>query len=189
MTRQVRLCCAWSVLFFFLFTLFSPDDALCSDFFDDYMKTPLIITGITFGVALLIVLVVGTVRDLKRDRGDEDEDDDVWSQSPVLKTLGYRHVDYSLFGRSPTHPEGLTDEGLAGRQEIEAFLDGKVDKVRFESPYGLVGPGPRPYRLGGVPTEFSLSHPAAGREGKPPPFSLYRSCRIEGETGRTPGTT
>ncbi len=148
------------------------------------MKTPLIITGITFGVALLIVLVVGTVRDLKRDRGDEDEDDDVWSQSPVLKTLGYRHVDYSLFGRSPTHPEGLTDEGLAGRQEIEAFLDGKVDKVRFESPYGLVGPGPRPYRLGGVPTEFSLSHPAEGQERIPPAFSLWRvsknACRDSG---------
>jgi len=184
MTRQVRLCCAWSVLFFFLFTLFSPDDALCSDFFDDYLKTPLIITGITLGVALIIVLVVGVVRDTKRDRGEEDEDDDVWTQSPVLRTLGYRYMDDPLFGRSPVHPEGF-----AGRQELEAFLEGKVDRVRFESPYGQCVLDPRRFRPGGVPTGFSLSYPAAGREGKPPPFSLYRSCRIEGETGGTPGTT
>ena len=184
MTRQVRLCCAWSVLFFFLFTLFSPDDALCSDFFDDYLKTPLIITGITLGVALIVVLIVGVVRDTKRDRGEEDEDDDVWTQSPVLRTLGYRVMDDPLFGRSPAHPEGL-----AGRQELEAFLAGKVDRVRFESPYGECTPHPRRFRPGGVPTEFSLSYPAAGREGNPPPFSLYRSCRIDSETGGAPGTT
>jgi hypothetical protein len=188
MTRQVRLCCAWSVLFFFLFTLFSPDDALCSDFFDDYLKTPLIITGITIGVGLIIVLVVGVVRDTKKKRGKEDEDDDVWTQSPVLRTLGYRHVDYPLFGRSPVPPEGLTD-----RQELEAFLAGKVDRVRFESPYGQCARDPGRFRPGGIPTGFSLSYPAAGREGNPPPFSLWRegnrSCRIEGETGGTPGTT
>ncbi len=188
MTRQVRLCCAWSVLFFFLFTLFSPDDALCSDFFDDYLKTPLIISGITIGVALIIVLVVGVVRDTKRDRGEEEEDDDVWSQSPVLRTLGYRHMDDPLLGRSPVHPEGL-----AGRQELEAFLEGKVDKVRFENPCGQSAPDPNRYRLGGVPTGFSLSYPATGREGTPPPFSLWRtrnrSCRIECETGGAQGTT
>ncbi len=188
MTRQVRLCCAWSVLFFFLFTLFSPDDALCSDFFDDYLKTPLIIAGITLGVALIVVLIVGTVRDTKRDRGEEEEDDDVWTQSPVLRTLGYRHVDNPLFGKSSVHPEGL-----AGRQEIEAFLAGKIDRARFESLYGRRAPDPRRFRLGGVPTGFSLSYPAAGREGTPPPFSLWRtrnrSCRIECETGGAQGTT
>jgi hypothetical protein len=188
MTRQVRLCCAWSVLFFFLFTLLSPDDALCDDFFDDYVKPGLIVAGITIGVALIIVLVVGVVRDTKRDRGEEEEDDDVWSQSPVLRTLGYRHMDDPLLGRSPVHPEGL-----AGRQELEAFLEGKVDKVRFENQCGQSAPNPNRYRLGGVPTGFSLSYPAAGREGTPPPFSLWqatnRSRRIEGETGGTPGTT
>ncbi len=191
MTRQVRLCCAWSVLFFFLFTLFSPDDALCSDFFDDYLKTPLIVSGITLGVALIIVLIVGTVRDTKRDRGEEDEDDDVWTQSPVLRTLGYRVMDDPLFGPSSVNPDGL-----AGRQELEAFLAGRVDRVRFENLYGQCAPDPRLFRLGGVPTAVSLSYPAAGRKGKPPPFSLAhtgqatdRSCRIERETGGTPGTT
>lgn len=184
----MRLCCAWSVLFFFLFTLFSPDDALCSDFFNDYLKTPLIITGVTVGVALIIVLVVGVVRDSKRDRGEDEEDDDVWSKSPVLRTLGYRHMDDPLLGRSPVHPEGLAD-----RQELEAFLAGKIDRVRFESPYGQRAPDPGLFRPGGVPTGFSLSYPAAVRKGKPISFSLWqvtnRSCRIESETEGTPGTT
>ena len=140
MTRQVRLFCAWSVLFFFLFTLVSPDDALCFD--TDTLVTAAIISGVTLGVALIVVLIVGTVRDTKRDRGEDDEDDDVWSQSPVLRTLGYRPVDDPLFGRSPVHPDGLAD-----RQELEAFLEGKVDRVRFESRH----------RLAGVPKGFSLS--------------------------------
>jgi hypothetical protein len=183
MTRQVRSCCAWAVLFFFLFTLISPDDALCSDW-EDSLKTAGIVAGITVGVALIIVLVVGVIRDTKRDRGEEEEDDDVWTQSPVLRTLGYRHMDNPLLGRSPAHPEGLAD-----RQELEAFLAGKVDRVRSKTPYGQCAPDPCRFGPGGVRTMFSLSYPAAGREGKPPPFSLYRSCRIEGETGGTPGTT
>ncbi|MGW8320005.1 MAG: hypothetical protein ACWGSD_00480 [Thermodesulfobacteriota bacterium] len=183
MTRQARLCCAWSVLFFFLFALFSPDDALCFDW-EDNLKTAGIVAGITVGVALIIVLVVGVVHDTKRDRDKEDEDDDVWTKSPVLRTLGYRHLDDPLFGPSPVHPEGL-----AGKQELEAFLAGKIDNVRFHSPYGECTPDPRHFRPGGVPTGFSLSYPAAGRAGNPPPFSLYRSCRIEDETGGAPGTT
>ena len=182
MTRQVRLCCAWSVLFFFLFTLFSPDDALCD--FEDNLVTAAIVSGITLGVGLIIVLIVGTVRDTKRDRGEEDEDDDVWTQSPVLRTLGYRVMDDPLFGRSPVH-----SEGVAARQELEAFLAGKVDGVRFENPYGQYAADPRRFGPGGVPKAFSLFYPAAVRQGNPPPFSLYRSYRIEGETGGTPGTT
>jgi|GEM_PF-3377352 len=182
MTRQVRLCCAWSVLFFFLFTLFSPDQAFCFD--EDTLVTAAIVSGITLGVALIVVLIAGTVRDMKRDRDEEDEDDDVWTRSPVLRTLGYRYMDDPLFGRSPVHPEGL-----AGEQELEAFLAGKVDRVRFESPYGRSAPDPVRFRLGGMPTGFSLSYPGAGREGKPPPLSLYRSCLIEYETGGTQGTT
>lgn len=182
MTRQVCSCCTWSVLFFFLFTLFSPDDALCFD--TDSLKTAAIVSGITLGVALVVVLIVGTIRDTKRDRGEEDEDDDVWSQSPALRTLGYRHMDDPLVGRSPIHPDGL-----AGRQELEAFLAGKIDRVRFESPCDPCAPDPRRFRLGGVPTGFSLSCPATGRERNPLPFSLYQGCRIEGETGGPPGTT
>jgi hypothetical protein len=168
MTRQVRLSCAWSVLFFFLFTLFSPDDALCFDW-EDNLKTAGIVAGITVGVALIIVLVVGVVRDTKRDRGEEDGDDDVWTQSPVLRTLGYRHMDDPLLGRSPVHPEGL-----AGRQELEAFLTGKVDRIRFENPLARFAPGPCRFGSGGMPTMFSLSYPSAGRKGEVPPFSLTR---------------
>jgi hypothetical protein len=163
--------------------LLSPDDVLCIDW-GDSLTTAGIVTGITVGVALIIVLVAGTVRDMKRDRREEDEDDDVWSQSPVLRTLGYRYLDDPLFGRSPVHPDGI-----AGRQELEAFLAGKIDRVPFGSPYGEGTPNARRFRPGGVPGAFSLSYPAFGREGKPPPFSLYRSYRIKGETGGTPGTT
>jgi len=166
MTRQVRFCCAWSVLFCFLFTLFSPNDALCFDW-EDSLVTAGIVTGVTIGVGLIVVLVVGVVRDSKRDRGEDEEDDDVWSQSPVLKTLGYRHVEDPLLGQSPVHPEGLAD-----RQELEAFLAGKVDRVRFESPYGKCAPDPDRFRPGGVPTGFSLSYPAAVRKGKPLSFSV-----------------
>jgi hypothetical protein len=183
MTRQARLCCTWSVLFFFLFTLLSPDDAFCFDW-ENSLVTAGIVTGITIGVGLLIVLVVGVVRDAKRDRGDEDEDDDVWTQSPVLRTLGYRHVDYPLLGLPPDHPEAF-----AGRQELETFLAGKVDGVRLENPHGRYAADPLRLRPGGAPKAFSLFYPAAGREGNPPPFSLYRSFRIKGETEGTPGAT
>ena len=157
MTRQVRSCCAWSVIFFVVFFLVSPDDALCFD--TDTLKTAGIVTGITIGVALLVVLIAGTVRDLKGDPGDEDEDDDVWSQSPVLRTLGYRPLDDPLFRRSSTPPEGLSQEGLAGIQEIEAFLEGKVDAVRFGCPQGLHAAAPHRFRPVGVSKGFSLSHP------------------------------
>jgi hypothetical protein len=182
MTRRVRSFCAWSVLFFFLFTLISPDEALCFD--TDPLVTAAIVSGITLGVALIVVLIVGAVRDSKRDRGEEDEDDDVWSQNPALRTLGYRYMDDPVLGRSPVHAEGV-----AGRQELEAFQEGKIDRARFEDLNGQCAPDLGRFRPGGVPTEFSLSYPAAGREGRPLPFSLYRSCRIEGETGGTPGTT
>jgi hypothetical protein len=131
-----------------------------------------------------VVLIVGPIRDTKRNRGEEDEDDDVWSQSPALRTLGYKPMDDPLIGRRPIPPEGP-----AGRQVLEAFLAGKVDRVRFESPYGPCAPDPRRFMLGGLHTGFSLSYPAAGRERSPLPFSLYRSCRIESETGGPPGTT
>lgn len=182
MTRQIRLCCAWSVLFFFLFTLCSPGDALCD--FEDNLVTAAIVSGITLGVALIVVLIVGTVRDTKRDRGEEDEDDDVWSRSPVLRTLGYRVMDDPLFGRSSVHPDRFTE-----KQELEVFLAGKVDRDRSESAYGKCATDPRRVRPGGAPPVFSLSYPASGREGNPPPFSLYRSCRIECETESAQGTT
>ena len=186
MTRQVRLCCAWSVLFFFLFTLFSPDDALCFD--SDTLVTAAIVSGITLGVALVVVLIVGTVRDTKRGRDKDGENDDVWTRSPVLRTLGYRHLDDPLFGRSSIHPEGRAD-----RQKIEAFLEGKIDRISLESPYEPCAQHPRRFRPGDLPTGFSLAYPATDREGTPPPFSLWRtgnrSCRIESETGGAPGTT
>ena len=162
MTHQVRLCCAWSVLFFFLFTLFAPDDALCD--WEDNLKTAAIVSGITLGVGLIVVLVVGTLRDMKRDKDEEDEDDDVWSGSPVLRTLGYRPMDDPLFGRSPVHPEGF-----AGRQKLEAFLEGKVDRVRLESPNCPRGPDSRDFSLGGVPAGLP-SHilQLAGTRNRPP---------------------
>jgi hypothetical protein len=132
-----------------------------------------------------VVLIVGTVRDTKRDRGEEDEDDDVWSRSPVLRALGHSYMDDPLFGRSPVPPEAS-----AAGQELEAFLAGKVDRVRFENTHGLCVSDPR--RIGPdalPPAGFSLSYPTAGRKGRPPPFSLYRSYRMDSETGGAAGTT
>ena len=186
MNRRMRICCTWSVVFFFLFTLFSPDDALCFD--EDTLVTAAIVSGITLGVALLVVLVAGTLRDVKGDKDEEDEDDDVWTQSPVLRTLGYRYMDDPLFGRTLDR-----QEGLEGRRQIEAFLAGKTDRILFESPCGCCARGAGHFGPADVPTPFSLAYPAARREGKPPPFSLWRtatrSCRIGSETGGEPGTT
>jgi hypothetical protein len=99
MTRKVRSCCGWSILLCFFLSLLSPDPALCFD--TDTLKTAGIVSGITLGVALVVVLIAGTARDMKRDRRNEDEDDDVWTQSPVLRALGYRPLDDPLFGPQP----------------------------------------------------------------------------------------
>jgi hypothetical protein len=99
MTRGIRSCCGWCVIFCFLFGLLSPDPALGFD--TDTLKTAGIVSGITIGVALVVILVAGTMRDMKKDRRDEDEDDDVWSRSPLLRTLGYRPCDDPLLGPSP----------------------------------------------------------------------------------------
>ena len=168
MSRQMRSCCTWPVLFFFLFTFLSPDDALGFD--TDTLKTAGIVTGITIGVALIVVLVAGTFRDAKRGKDKEGEDDDVWTRSPVLRTLGYRYLEDPLFGRAP---DGR--EGLEGRQQIEAFLEGKTDKVCLERPCGSWAGATGHLRTGDVHTGFSLAYPGADREGNPPPFSLWRA--------------
>ena len=146
----------------------------------DTLKTAGIITGVTLGVALVIVLIIGVVRDTKRHGDDEEENDDVWSQSPVLRTLGYRPADDPLLGKWLASPEGPSREGRTDEQEIEAFLEGKIVRVSSDAPYG-------------VPTEFSLWNPEARRGKRPPPFSLRQEAsrphRTEAETGRSPGTT
>jgi hypothetical protein len=159
----MRFCCTWCVLFFFLFTFFTPEEALSFD--TDTLKTAGIITGITIGVALIVVLVAGTIRDTKRKKDEEEKDDDVWSQSPVLRTLGYRHANDPLFGRSTQGPDTPPEEDPAGRGELEAFLKGRMDRALFDR--------------------------EAGEE--PLPFSLWknrdRSSRIDTARGGSPETT
>ncbi len=124
MTRRLRSFCACSIVFFFLFTLICPDDALCFD--TDALKTAGIVTGITIGVALVVVLIAGTMRDFKKDGGEEEEDDEIWSQSPVLRTLGYNYLDDPLFGPSSVLAEGAHENGQTERRDLEAFLQGRV---------------------------------------------------------------
>jgi hypothetical protein len=180
------LCCAWTALFFFLCTLLTPHDALSFD--SDTLVTAAIVSGITIGVALIVVLVAGTFRDVKRGRDKDDEDDDVWTRSPVLRTLGYRYADNPLFsGSSPRL------EGLEGRQEIEAFLAGRIDRIPSDGRQDPSSADPGCFRLGGESAAFSLSYPGEGGNEHPPPFSLWltgsRSCRILDETGGKPETT
>ncbi len=180
--KNVR--CTWLVLVLFLATFFSPPDAFSFD--TDALKTAGIITGATLGVALVVVLIIGVVRDTKGHGDDEEGDDDVWSQAPALRTLGYKSTKDPLLGKRLAAPEGPSSQGRMDEQELEAFLRGKMDRVPPEDPWLRYAP-----HRGRV--EFSLSNPEADSEAKPPPFSLWqeaiRSHPTEGWGGRTPGTT
>jgi hypothetical protein len=170
MNARVRVFSSWLVVFCFLFATLHPDDALA--FFDtDTLKTTGIIMGITFGVALVIVLVVGTVRDLKKDRND----DDVWSQSPVLRTLGYRPGDFPLLGRPPLPAEGPADGVLVSADEIDLFLKAKDDGIRIESPPHRLVLDPHGLGLGPAPNELTLSIPRTDQVRIRPPFSLWQA--------------
>ncbi len=173
MTRRIRLYAAWAAIFFFLFFLVAPDDALCFD--TDTLKTAGIVSGITLGVALIVVLIAGTVRDLKKDGGDEEEEDDVWSQSPVLRTLGYRPLHDSKLGAPPSARQGLPGEGFTGIREIEAFRVGRKEPVRTGASSPLSMQDPAGPRWDDPLPEPALRRPAAGRKAQVPSFSLLRS--------------
>jgi hypothetical protein len=135
-----------------VFTLLCPDPALSFD--TDTLKTAGIITGITIGVALVVILVAGTMRDFRRDRGEEEEDDEVWSRSPVLRTLGYNYLDDPLFGPSSTLAEDPSRQGLAEREDLEAFLRGRGEPTRPAELDGFRPRHMRPFRLGGLPRDL-----------------------------------
>lgn len=148
MTERLRVFSSWLVVVCFLFVTLSPDDALA--FFDtDTLKTTGIIIGITVGVALVIVLVVGTVRDLKKDK---EQDDDVWSRNPVIRTLGYRPGLLPPFGQAPA-PPGERAGRLVSQREIDAFLQGKVETMGFKR---------TPYRFPKDPPSFTSGFRPAG---------------------------
>jgi hypothetical protein len=171
MNRQPLSFCSLCVILCFLFTLLCPDDAFCFD--TDTLKTTGIIMGITFGVALVVVLVVGTIRDMKRDQGDEDEDDDVWSQHPVFRTLGYKPLDHPLFIAAPAPPEDLSETGLMGQRKMHAFLQGGIDTIGFGDPHDPSLRLPCPFTLGCVAGESLFSYPDTALEGIRSPFSLW----------------
>jgi hypothetical protein len=173
MNRQVRVFCVWSVLFFFLFALFSPNDAHCFD--TGTLETTGIIMGITFGVALVVVLVVGTIRDLKGRQADDEEDDDVWSQHPVLRTLGYRPIYLPMFSETPSLLEGLSEEALEDERKIEAFLQAKVDSIGSGSPFGRPMRSPCRFTFGTMPGELTFSSPATARTKGTPVISVWRA--------------
>jgi len=54
------------------------------DFDEDALKTTGIIIGITAGVVLLVVLIAGTVKDIK---GGEEEEEDIWANLRKNRTL------------------------------------------------------------------------------------------------------
>jgi len=169
MNARIRVSSAWLVVFCLLFATLYPDDALA--FFDtDTLKTTGIIMGITFGVALVIVLVVGTIRDLKKNR--DHDDDDVWSQSPVLRTLGYRPGAFPFLEKTLLPAEGPPQNGLASEEEIERFLKAKVDGIGFSKPPSWLAQDSRGFTLGCVPGELTLSCPPTDQDRIRPPFSL-----------------
>jgi len=171
MNARVRLFSSWLVVFCFLFATLYSEDALAS-FDTDTLKTTGIIMGITFGVALVVVLVVGTIRDLKKNR--DNDDDEVWSQSPVLRTLGYRPGDFPFWGKTPLPAEGPPENRLVSEDEIGLFLKAKVDGIGFKKPaYGPVQ-DPHGFTLGCMPAGFAISNQPHSSEGKPPPFSLWQ---------------
>jgi hypothetical protein len=170
MNTRVRAFSSWLVVFCLLSATLSPGDAHA--FFDtDTLKTTGIIMGITFGVALVVVLVVGTIRDLKKN--PEEDDDDVWSQSPVLQTLGYRPGDFPFLGKTLLSAEGTPVNGLVGEEEIERFLKAKVDGIAFtKTPRGIAH-NPEIFRLNYLPSDPTLSNPPADKDGIRPAFSLW----------------
>jgi hypothetical protein len=172
MNARIRVFSAWLVVFCLLFATLYPDDALA--FFDtDTLKTTGIIMGITFGVALVVVLVIGTIRDLKENR-DED-DDDVWSQSPVLRTLGYRPGDFPFLGKTHCPAEGPAENDLVSEEEIERFLRAKVGGIGFSKPPCGPVQDPHGFTLGYGPSELTLSNPPTDQERNRPPFSLWQA--------------
>jgi hypothetical protein len=172
MNRRVIFFCAWSTLFFFLFTFFCPGDAHCFD--TSTLETTGIIIGITFGVALVVVLVVGTIRDLKGRPEADEEEDDVWTQHPVLRTLGYRPAFFPLFGEAPSLGEEYTEEARLREMEIEAFLQGKVEEMGIRNPLDRPLWDPRPFTFGTLPGELALSNPDWARKRSTPLLSTWR---------------
>lgn len=172
MNTRLRFSASWLVVVCFLFATVAPDDAQAF-FDDDALKTTGIIMGITAGVALLVVLVVGTVRDLKKNK--DPQEDEVWSRNPVIRTLGYRPGAFPWLGQAPAAPGDLPEKGLVSQQEIDAFLQGKVEAMGFiRTPCRFAKPPPT-FTLGCMPGEAALSNPAPGPEGDTGPFSLSRT--------------
>jgi len=173
MNRQALLLCSWSVIFFFLFTLLSPDDASCFD--TDALKTTGIIMGITFGVALVVVLLVGTIHDMKRDRDKGDEVDEVWSRHPLLRTLGYRPVDYPFFGGSPAPPEVLFEQGRMHLEKANVLPQGRIRTIGLAHP---LPPSMQAHCLStvdGMPDDLALWSPDTDPSRILCPISLWRT--------------
>ena len=168
MKPRWHVFCIWLVVACFLFATAYPDDALA--FFDeDTLKTTGIIIGITAGVALLVILVIGIARDMKKDR---DKEEDVWSQSPVLRTLGYNPGAFPYLRDAPAKPGALCGEAMTRHREIDLLVPGKVDGIgRGKATCGLAQESSGT-TFGTRPSGFSLSHPDAGLEGNSSPFSL-----------------
>jgi hypothetical protein len=172
MNARISAFSSWLLVFCFLFATLYPQDAPA--FIDtDTLKTTGIIMGITFGVALVVVLVVGTIRDLKKNR--DQDDDDVWSQSPVLRTLGYRPGEFPFSAETPLAAGGPPENGLVTEEEIDRFLKARVDRIGLSKPHGRGLQDPRGFTLGWVPSKLTLSNPPAGQERIHPPFSLRQA--------------
>ena len=176
MNARIRVSSAWLVVFCLLFATLYPDDALAffdTDTLTDTLKTTGIIMGITFGVALVVVLLVGTIRDLKKN--PEEDDDDVWSQSPVLRTLGYRPGAFPFLEKTLLPAEGPPENGVVSEEEIERFLKAKVDGIGLSKPPSWLVQDSRGFTPGYVPSELTLSNPPTDQERIRPPFSLRRA--------------
>ena len=173
MNARIRASSSWLVVFCLLFATLYPQDAPA--FINtDTLKTTGIIMGITFGAALVVVLVVGTIRDLKKNR--DQDDDDVWSESPVLRTLGYRPGDFPFSTETHLAAGGPPQNGPVTGEEIERFLKARIDRIGLRKAPRRLIQDPNGFTLGWVPSTPTLSNPLAGQERIHPPFSLLRQA-------------
>lgn len=94
MENRFKSVCAGVLIITLLTAVLYPQE-LWAFFDEDTLKTTGIIIGITFGVCLVIVLIAGTMKDLKGDP------EDVFARLPIQKPDGPWKDLFSLTGKAP----------------------------------------------------------------------------------------
>jgi hypothetical protein len=157
------------VIFSLLFQFVAPDISWGGIFefddLDDTLKTTGIIIGITAGVVLLVVLIAGTIKDIK---GGDEEEVDIWADLRQDHSLG------GVYGLLIA-PGFLDAQDGDAPQSCGAAEDipGRMTPVQDGRDPGR-GLNPELFRIGGSATVFSASGKASEPEGRPSSFCTVR---------------